>query len=263
MDKKRFIEMAPLYYAQAIMSALRQSNGMALSLQGIVNKYTIADEDDPSDPFVLLGQRLIMDRALSWLRQNDMVIFIDDDFGLPLLEAGSIWGTDKAKIFDDPNLPFYKYNRTADGDLWLQSALSNINTQYYQLGITAEDFENPDAEWAPLPLDRTTDVTLQKTIDALDATLKQVREDNGYAAAVPEERNYVVESLTTATKVLKNEATTSVPFIRRYVLEPLVLVGRRFGKAALGVLSDAAKEAVKDFLKEHGAEWLAALFGGP
>ena len=262
MDKRRFIEMAPLYYAQAIMAALRQSSGRAMSLQGVVDKYTETDEDDPSEQFVALGLGLVMDRALAWLRQNDLVTFIDDDFGLPLLEQGSIWGTEKTKIFDDPDLPFYKYNKAADGDTWLRSALSNISTQYYRLGITAEDFKNPDAEWTPLPLDRVNDPALQKAIDALDATLKQVREDNGYAAAVPEERTYVLESLTTATKVLKSEATTSLPFVRRYVLEPLVLISRRFGKAALGVFSDAAKEAVKDFLKEHGAEWLAALFDG-
>jgi hypothetical protein len=263
MDKKRFIEMAPLYYELAIKTALGQSGGRALSLQGIVDKYKVMDEDDPSEPIELLGQGMILDRAMEWLRQNEMVTFIDDDFGLPLLEQGSPWASGVTEIQNNPSLPFYKFNRAADGDAWLHSALSSISAQYYQLGITAEDFKNPDAQWAPLPLDRAIDSTLQKAIEALDATLKHVREDNGYAANVPEERNYVLESLTTATRVLKTEATTSVPFIRRYVLEPLALLGRRFSNAALGVLSDTAKELVKDFLKEHGAEWLAALFGGP
>jgi hypothetical protein len=179
MDKKRFIEMAPLYYALAITTALRTSSGRALSLQGIVDKYTIPDRDDPTDPFMLLGQELILDRAILWLRQCDLVNFIDDDFGSPLLEQGSIWGTNQTKIFDDPDLPFYKYNKAVDGEGWLRSALLNISRQYHQLGITAEDFKNPDAEWAPLPLDRANDAALQKTIDALDATLKHVREDNG------------------------------------------------------------------------------------
>jgi hypothetical protein len=120
------------------------------------------------------------------------------------------------------------------------------------------DFANPDAEWEPLPLERT-DPALQRAVEAIDATLKQVREDNGYNATVPEERNYVVASLSTASQVLKSENTTSIPFVRQYILEPLSKVARRFGGAALGAVAAGARAAVIEYVKQHAPEWVAAL----
>jgi hypothetical protein len=72
-------------------------------------------------------------------------------------------------------------------------------------------------------------------IETITNTVEQIRTDNGYAAHVPEERQYVLESLSTFARMLSEAASTSIPYITHYCLDPLGGVSRRFAGAALGI----------------------------
>jgi len=153
----------------------------------------------------------------------------------------------------------HKYAMAGDGDQWLGEALLALDQQYEELQIKDEDFDDlPDREWEPLPIDRN-DPDLKAVIEKIDDTHEQVRADNGYAAHLPEERAYIMDSLGMLAKKLKEASAISRPYIRRYAIEPLSLLIRRFGQAAIGLLATAAKEAFKEWLKKRGVFFLDGL----
>jgi hypothetical protein len=261
MDKSRFIQLAPLYYALAVATCIkRKAWGRAISLNGIVAEFTDASEAVDGNGLCYLENEILLARAIKWLRENNLVEVIDDDFGSSIFAHSSNWDEKIGDLAADRELPFFKYQSISDSESWLRSALLGVNETFYELKIQTEDFDNPDQEWTPIPLDRT-DPALQKAIAALDETVELVRSDNGYNANVPEERNFVVSSLTVGSSALKSETTSNVPFVQKYMLEPLALLMRRFKGAALGVVATAAKEAIIDFLREHGVTWLTDIFG--
>ncbi len=82
-----------------------------------------------------------------------------------------------------------------------------------------------------------------------------MRGANGYAETVPEERKFVLASLTVAADKLRSEDSVSFLFIRRFVIEPLSILVSRFGNAVIGALAKAAVESFKIWLKEHGVHF--------
>jgi hypothetical protein len=260
MDKKQFVERAPIYYALAIVAYFKDTALQVASLGAMEEFYSVPNDDDPSESYSYIGKYLVLDRAVEWLVQRDVVSEIADDFGPSIftltLQADAILTALEA----DKSLPFSKYGMLNRPQDWLRHALRSLNNTYDNLEITPADFKNPDQEWEPLPLDRT-DPALQKAIGALDDTIEQVRADNGYNATVPEERNYVLDGLSAVSKRLKEATAVSVPYIQKYALEPLGMIMRRFKDAALGVAAAAARQAVIEFLKQHGIKLLQGIFG--
>jgi hypothetical protein len=47
-----------------------------------------------------------------------------------------------------------------------------------------------------------------------------------------------------------------VPYIRKFALEPLAILSKRFAKTTMEVGIGAAKEAIKAWLTKHGFGWL-------
>jgi hypothetical protein len=169
-----------------------------------------------------------------------------------ILSKSSSFFTTWTKLQEDKQYPFYKYALANDGDAWVRQALLGLDHQYQELEIKDEDFDDPPEEgWEPLPIDRD-DPDLKSAIDKIDDTYEQVRADNGYAAHVPEERAYVMDSLEMVGRKLKEASAISLPYIRRYGIEPLSMLIRRFGPSAIGLLATAAKEALKEWLKKRG-----------
>jgi hypothetical protein len=215
----------------------------------------ISEDDD----FSRLGNGFLFDKAIEWLVRHRMIECILDDFGppiyrqLPSLEHE--W--ENLALIDDN--PFSKYDSVGQSRSWLVSALDKLNETYTELGISASDFENPDAAWQPLPLDRKS-IALQVAIDAIDKTVEQVRSDNGYNATLPEERNFVLDALSRASQILREASTTSTRYIKVFVFDPLLIVAQRFKGAALGITATAAKEAIIEWLKEVGVAVLKNLF---
>jgi hypothetical protein len=254
MEKSRFIEIGPVYYALAIISFFRSTRVVGSEEDIKQNFY------DETEDYNYLEHEPLFERAVDWLISREMLDVERDDFGPPIYRAADQMRDQAEQLEEDSDSPFYKFALSGRSGRWLRKALENVNSTYEDLGLSPKDFENPDGEWIPLPLDRE-DVALRTAIETLDQTIEQVRSDNGYNATLPEERSYVLEGLSGASKTLKTAATTSAPYIQRYLLEPLAIVIKRFKNAAISVIATAAKDAIVEYLKKHGAEWLARIFG--
>jgi hypothetical protein len=124
------------------------------------------------------------------------------------------------------------------------------------LKISQTDFDQPDLEWQPIQLD-TSASRVKDAIDKLSDATEQIRKDNGYAAKLPEERNFVVEGLEGAVKKLES-GTISVGYIRD-AWARLAIVSRRFAGGTLELVITGAKQAIVEMVKSQGGELLRLL----
>jgi hypothetical protein len=255
MNKTRFIEVAPIYYALAIFVHFKKRGGVAYRYE-IENDFTLETENDVE---YLLEKGPVFDKAIEWLADLKVIDPLLDDFGPAIYKMTDTADQTWEQLAGDRSLPFYKYSSVRNENNWLNSALGKLNATYDELQILAIDFENPEAEWEPLPLDRD-DKNLQAAIASLDEVIRQVRSDNGYSATLPEERDYVLTGLGNTLQTLKESTSTSVAYLKRYALEPIGILLQRFKSAAIAIAASAAKEALIDFLKEHGVKFLNLLF---
>jgi hypothetical protein len=252
MDKAEFIEVAPQYYSLAIIVYLYQHGGMAVSHSRLISHYYDTDEQ-----WSYFAINKLFELAVGWLNQRGIIDLITDPFGSPIISASSDFSDRWSELGEDKNFPLFKYHMTDEN--WLQGALRSLDVEYRRLGIVDEDFDEPDKDWEPLPLERE-DPQLQKAIDAVDDTAEKVRADNGYAAHLPEEREYVLDNLSALSKRLKEAQTVSLAYLREFAFAPLSKLLRRFKDAAIGLAASVAKEALKDWLKRKGITVLDDLF---
>jgi hypothetical protein len=257
MEKGRFVEVAPLYYALAICAYFLDRSGSAYAHE--IESY-FTQPETPEDPEVhYLERPLLFAHGMRWLADRGMVEQLFDDFGPTIYRRTDSFASTWEELIGTRDLPFYNFNVVHDALGWLHTALSRVNTTFHRLDITEEDFENPDSDWQPIPLERD-DLKLKAATDAIDATIAEVRSNNGYNATLPEERDFVLAGLEAVSNTLKTATSTSLPYLRKYAIEPLMLLVRRFKDAAIGVLATTARETIIDFLKEHGARFLESLF---
>jgi hypothetical protein len=143
------------------------------------------------------------------------------------------------------------YGRMEDGETWLWDALLSINEEAEKLGVTAADFENPDAEWVPIPIDQN-DPAVAEVVDKLTQAVEEIRADNGYSATLPQERDHVLEGLSGALEKFKSPAV-SAGWVR-VAFERLKIAGRRFGGTLKEATIKGAQAALVDFVKRHMGE---------
>jgi hypothetical protein len=256
MDKARFLQIAHMYYALAIISHFREESD-AVPLESIVGNCYVIDHETGSRTFLLVNSKLL-DAAVRLLVAKEVVEVIHDDFGPSLFAPMPDFRANVAALRQDRLTPFYRAGLAGFSKDWITEALQNLARSEKELGITDEDFDKPGSEWQPIPLDRS-EPELQATINAVDAVVEAVRADNGYAATLPEERSYVLDGLAVLTKRLKDATTISAPFIRAYGIDPITRLARRFGGTAIELLVAAAKEALKEWLKKRGIGFLDGL----
>src|SRR5205823_6541518 len=201
----------------------------------------------------------LFEAALELLQEFGIINVIRDPFGPPIISPSEDFHNRIEAVAKDRSFPFYKYRLTGDGEVWLREALQSLDRSYSDLRIGAADFEIPDREWEPLPLERD-DPLLQKAIDTVDETIEKVRADNGYAANLAEEREYVLEGLSAFSKRLKEATTISLGYIRKYAVGPLGTLLMRFKENALGLAASVAKEALREWLKRKGITFFDGLF---
>jgi hypothetical protein len=255
MDKADFVRLAPYYYAMAVMSVLRK-RGDPFPDYKIRSVYLIDMDNDP-EPRTLLDRGVIWERAVSWLIQNGLIKVQHDPFGPPVFsrttDASLIWDG----ILKDPQLPFYNFEASGQSDDWLVPALHALENTYVNLEMEPEDFESPEREWEPVPLD-LEEVETQEALEQLEAVTKDVREDNGYAVTHPQERDFVLEGLDSTVKKFK-EGSVSARYVR-VALERLSLLGKRFAGSAKELSITAAKTALMEFAKKHFGDLLNYLW---
>jgi hypothetical protein len=250
VEKSYFLKVAPYYYALGIIHHL-QNNSSPTTESKIQQDYAIPDTRD-NDEWAYFERELLFDQAVRFLVEHDIITVISDDFGPPILAESEGYYFRWQKLREDRRYPFYKYALASDGDTWVRQALQALDRQYIALNIQNSDFDDPpEVEWEPLPIDRD-DPDLKIAVEKIDDTYEQVRADNGYAAHVPEERAYIMDSLGMVARKLKEASAISLPYLRRYAIDPLSMLIRRFGPSAIGLIATAAKEALKEWLKKRG-----------
>jgi hypothetical protein len=259
MDKEYFVDVAPEYYALAIACYFQAQWSYPASKQEILDYYTI--EESNSDSYCYVSHSILFEKGTRILVERGLISEIPDDFGPPIYVRHERFDERLDKLRKVEGSLFFKYGLSREGQSWVRSALRALNETYDQLGIRKEDFTKPDEEWEPLPIDRE-DQHVKRVIDSLDQTIEQVRADNGYAAKLPEEREYVLERLSSVSKKLKETATVSVAYIQKNALEPLGRLIWRFKQAAIGVTAGATYAAIFDWLKANGIKLLDYIFKG-
>jgi len=248
MDKKKFLENAPLYYALAIMTLFKTNGGRAASESEVSVCFIESDESSGPDEFYnYLEEPLLLAKALEWLQNNEVIEFLEDDFGPNIYKPTDIY-SDKIEFLVRNIDVFNKYYSIANSTDWLKIAISNVNKTYNTLKITEEDLRVPDRDWEPLPLERDSD-EIQNAIRSVDAAVEAIQADNGYCAKMPEERDYVLTSLTALSNKLKDMEAISVAYVRVFGLDPLEKAFDRFKGTAKEFVLEAARESIKELIK--------------
>jgi hypothetical protein len=246
MDKAEFVTRAPVYYALAIAVALERARK---PLPEFKIKAQFPDQDDVGpDAGSLIQRWMLWDRGVAWLLARNMIKIKYDPFGPPILSQGSDFGAQWNELITDETLPFSAYEEAGKSDDWLVPALHALENTFVNLDMKAEDFENPDAEWAPIKVE-TNDPTVKKAVTSLEDVIEEVRSDNGYNATHPQERDYVLEGLQGTLNKLKS-SSISAGYVR-IAIERLGTLSRRFAGTIKDGTIAAAKTALIEFAKKH------------
>ena len=108
--------------------------------------------------------------------------------------------------------------------------------------------EPPTDKWEPLPLERTEQSA--SIANKLEELADGLKEDNGYAATEPDERNFIITALQSGAKALREQTIIYRMQFDAFIWEPLGQVASRFGRNTKGIAAAALKEALRDFFKD-------------
>jgi hypothetical protein len=255
VDKDEFLRRAPGYYAAAV----------AYALESAFYPYTRERLSERLGGEDILRNDYLFDAAIRLLERMTVIVVEKDDF------APSLYGKsdrfpewwESAATSDLPMIRKIQGMVFREDQLsYLTNGLRSVNESAGTFWLTADDFkqEAPDM-WEPIPIDRG-DPAFGEAQAALDRAIDEIEGSNGYAAAAPEERNFVVAQLARLRDTLKTEVQVQWMMVKTFGLDPLALVIKRFGTAAAGVAALAASQAINDWLKKVASrliEWFTSL----
>lgn len=255
MDKVEFVRTAPAYYYAAIATALRGTKGY-FTIGLLRSSFVVSDSDE-----IYLEHDDMINLALDKLVVDGAISKISDPFGDALYKKTEEFERAIEKLETDSKGPFYKNKTANDHNFWMCGALRKVNEQYRFLGLRPEDFasEMPD-EWAPIQID-PNEPTIREAVRQLHEATITIEQDNGYAAAYPQERDQVVQDLKGGLDKLKSDAI-SIGWLRR-TISALNTAGSRFANTVKGQMIDGALAAVREVIKHHigsALEHLWSLF---
>jgi hypothetical protein len=130
MERSRFIESAPNYYALAIAAYFNSgheaaSENMLRSFYALPGQlHNFAGDDDPE---TYLNNEVLFRRATEILVERGFLTEIVDDFGPTIYERSEGFDEAWSRAEQDTNLPFRRYQLVDRGTNWLHSALATIN----------------------------------------------------------------------------------------------------------------------------------------
>jgi hypothetical protein len=253
MDKMSFVEKAPPYYALALALALAdQEADQTVTLQTLEASFGPRDE-------VAFAVGTLVRAGMRILVQAGVAEIIIEDFGPRLYrrskELTQGWIMEGA----GQQIPLFRRFAQIRSVDWLHQAIKDVNTRHRNLPIEPSDFDEPTVSlWEPLPLDRS-DENLIEVTEKIDDAIRDIEGDNGYAANVPGERDYVIQSLKAFRTTLEESAQITGMQIKTFALDPLALVMKRFAGAGLELVAGAAKDAVVTWLRVKFAALLTSL----
>ncbi|MET4423206.1 hypothetical protein [Bradyrhizobium sp. RT3a] len=254
MDKPSFLDHAPSFYSVAVACTLLEGKQREL--------WTILQIKEGAPPALhaILVHDALVEAALRVLVAAGVVAVARMPFGPPVYRRLPSLNTDWLYSEAGREMSVYATFAQLKNYQWLRAALADVNEQYHSLSIQPADFEEAAPSlWEPLPLDRR-DEKLAEAVEAVDDAITKIEADNGYAANVPGERDYVVQSLKTFRSALKESVQITGMQIKTFALDPLGIVIRRFSGAALELVAGAARDAIVAWLKAKFGALLALLF---
>ncbi|WP_315812906.1 hypothetical protein [Bradyrhizobium sp. SZCCHNR2028] len=254
------------YYACYICQKL-VAPGTTLTLDDLYESSQV--QSSFTDYYYLLSDQSIIETALQFLEGERIVRLITDEFAPQLIIRHEDFDTNFDGLLGKRDTVFNRYKLAGEGRAsWLHKALENIGEQIKSAQTQTDQEDDDEASssddfgeesWAPIPLERT-DKLQQTAVEALERTLKELRGDNGYAVAHPEEKAFVQDAIASVTKRLKEDSQISWIYIREFAVKPLMILIARFGKAALGVTASVARDSLFSWLKNKGGGFLDDLF---
>jgi hypothetical protein len=256
LEKNEFVDLAPQYYALAIVEAT--TDGQAVTLESVRATFTGGEEENFEE---YLQHSELLKRGLILAEQLGLVNITRDHFGPDLIQESNDRWSRWEEVTKDPSSPFFRYHLAgrSGGPGWLRRALTSINQTYYSLDMKSDDFDRRSDGWEPIPLDRD-DKELQAAIAAIDATVEGLRVENGYGVEHAEEKAFVSDKLKTVVLRLREDTQISWMYLKEFALKPLTIIINRFGKAFLGATAKTARETVIAWLKSRGIDLLDDFF---
>jgi hypothetical protein len=212
VDKGEFAEKAPQYYAVGIAVALIQNKNKG--------GKTLSDLDSivETTQYRYFQKPIVVGHATKILLEGGAIEIIEDDFAPTIYKP-----TQHINKFmaDSDIAAFRKFAEVNSWD-WIRAAIKSVNDTYDKLKVAPEDFDiaATDSQWEPLPLDRE-DEKLKAATKAVDDAIKTIEGDNGYAAKVPAEREYVLTRLRAISAAFKERAQIAWPEIKANAIDPL------------------------------------------
>jgi len=150
MDKQKFLQIAPSYYALGICGFFE--NASIGTYSEIAAYLGYQDENELYVRYLI--HRPLFEAAIKWLVKKGMIEALIDDFGPPIYRRSDDFFEIYPGLNDDPDLPFRKYSIIEGKQSWLRSALVSVNQSFDALNIEPSDFDNQSDEWAPIPIER-------------------------------------------------------------------------------------------------------------
>ena len=113
--------------------------------------------------------------------------------------------------------------------------------------IFMTDAERLDSDpWIPLPIDRESS-DYKETVEEIEKAIETIRQDNGYAANEPEERNSILETLETGVRWLKERLPTKAQ-MTSLLATPLRWVATKFPDTIIGEAAKRAAQKLLDYI---------------
>lgn len=256
MDKGRFLEIAPQYYALAIAYYFNDRDSYSATVEQISERLEgeLSQIGEVNVGGLLMNVALC-DMALKWLTIRGLVRVIEDDFAPTTIVRTVNFRARYIEACSEFDSPFEKFGILKSSTAWLRDALLQVEALADKFGVSSADYEALDNEWTPLLIDRE-EPEFTAALQKVEEAVEEIRSDNGYAATFPDERDFVLERLSALVNRLRNASSISFAYVKRNGLDTLSRLVRRFVGAAKELAFAAAREAVKDWLRKRGITFL-------
>jgi len=143
---------------------------------------------------------------------------------------------EKAILKKDSDVAHY----IANGDAVIDE-IASLDANFF----TAQERMDTD-EWAPLEIDRTDPAYLE-ALSSVEEAIETIRQDNGFAATRPREREGILRVLQEGLIWLKEKVPTQ-SILQTTLVSPLRWVSSVFGNAIVGEAAKKAAQKLLDFL---------------
>jgi len=241
------------YYACYISTQLKNTSAVTIE-QLEIKSWN--NNDGAAEGMFLLEDGDLIEDAVRYLEEAEIVTFLPDEFGPQLLIPHRNLADNINKLYGEDGSAFQKYSLAGEGRFdWLNQALRNINKRIKAEQEIPKPSSSSSDVWEPIPLDRN-DTRQEQATEALARLIEELRGDNGYAAINPEEKAFVQDGLSAVAKRLKENTQISWMYLQEFAFKPLGILIKRFGGAAIGITAATAKEAFVSWLKSKGISFL-------